>query len=92
MREVLKCDPYDPLTAASFPKAAGGRPVQDSFQDHQSQLDVGDVCNLFSLQFILQFVRAEEDRKRSHFCQDCTGLFFVCSRCQTIQLPASSKQ
>ena len=49
MREVLKCDPYDLLTAVSFPKAAGGRPVQDSFQDHQSQLDVGDVCNLFSL-------------------------------------------
>ena len=39
----------------------GGRPVQDSFQDHQSQLDVGDVCDLFSL----QFVRVEEDRKKS---------------------------
>ena len=37
----------------------GGRPVQDTFQDHQSQFDVGDVCDLFS--FILQFVRGQKE-------------------------------
>ena len=66
----------------------GGRPVQDNFQDHQSQLDVGDVCDLFSFAIYFTICWRTE---RSHFCQDCTGLFFVCSRCQTIQLPASSK-
>ena len=51
----------------------GRRPVQDNFQDHQSQLDVGDVCDLFS--FTIYFTICSRT-ERSHFCQDCTGLFF----------------
>ena len=41
----------------------GGRPVQDNFQDHQSQLDVGDVCDLFS--FTNLFFNLLEDRRKS---------------------------
>ena len=43
-------DPYDPLTAASFPKAEG---VQDNFKEQLSQLGMSVIC--FRLQFILQF-------------------------------------
>ena len=87
--EVPKCDPRSIRSTDCSVISQGGRPVQDNFQDHQSQLDVGDVCDLFS--FTIYFTICSRT-ERSHFCQDCTGLFFVCSRCQTIQLPASSKQ
>ena len=59
------CDPYnpyDPLTAASFPK------VEDLFRtafrtiSHSWMLGMYVIC--FRLQFILQFVRVEEDRKK----------------------------
>ena len=61
-REVLKCDPRSMRSIRSTDCSVisqGGRPVQDNFQDHQSQLDVGDVCDLFS--FILQFVRGQKE-------------------------------
>ena len=58
-------DPYDPLTAASFPKAEGLFRTAFRTISHNWMLGISVIC--FHLQFILQFVRAEEDRKKSFF-------------------------
>ena len=39
----------------------GGRPVQDNFQDHQSQLMLGMYVICFRLQFIIQFVQGQKE-------------------------------
>ena len=68
--EVLKCDPRSIRSMRSIRStdcsvvSQGGRPVQDNFQDHQSQLDVGGVCDLFS--FTIYFTICSRT-ERSHF-------------------------
>ena len=68
IREVLNaihdpyhpCDPYDPLTAASFPKAEGLFRTAFRTISHSWMLGMYVIC--FRLQFILQLF---EDRKKS---------------------------
>ena len=67
IREVLKCDPRSIPSMRSIRStdcsviSEGGRPVQDNFQDHQSQLDVGDVCDLFSFTIYFTIVRGQKE-------------------------------
>ena len=55
------CDPYDPLTAASFPKAEGLFRTAFRTISHSWMLGMSVIC--FRLQFLLQFVPVEKDRK-----------------------------
>ena len=57
------CDPYDPLTAASFPNADSLFRTAFRAVSHSWMLEMSVIC--FHLQFLVQFVRIEEDRKRS---------------------------
>ena len=62
MRSTIH-DPYDPLTAVSFPKAEGLFRTAFRTISHSCMLGMSMIC--FHLQFLLQFVRVEEDRKKS---------------------------
>ena len=57
------CDPYNPLTAASFPNAEGLFRTAFRTISHSWMLGMSVIC--FQQQFLSQFVPVEEDRKRS---------------------------
>ena len=53
------------------------RPVQDSFQDHQSQLDVGNVCNLFLLTISCTICFSRRGQKEAIFTKTALAYFCV---------------
>ena len=57
------CDPYNPLSAASFLKAEGRFRAPFRTISHIWMLGMYVIC--FLLQFLIQFVSIEEDRKKS---------------------------
>ena len=56
-----------------------GRPVQDSFQDHQSQLDVGNVCDLFSFTIYFTVCSSRRGQKEVIFAKTAEA-YFSCAQ------------
>ena len=57
----------------------GGIPVQDSFEDHQSQLDVGDVCDLFSFTISFTICSSRRGQKEVIFAKTAQA-YFSCAQ------------
>ena len=80
--EVLKCDARSIRSIRSTDCSVisqGRRPVQDSFQDHQSQLDVGDVCDLFSFVIYFTICSRRRGQKEVIFAKTAQA-YFSCAQ------------
>ena len=76
---MLKCDPRSIRSTNCSVISQGGRPVQDSFQDHQSQLDVGDVCDLFSFTIYFTICSSRRGQKDVIFAKTAQT-YFSCAQ------------
>ena len=68
------CDPYDPLTEASFRKAEGLFRTTFMTISHSWMLGMSVIC--FRLQFILQFVRGQKEVTFAKTAQ----AYFLCAQ------------
>ena len=60
--------------------------IQDSFQDHQSQLDVGDVCDLFSFTIYCTICSSRRGQKEVIFAKTAQA-YLSCA--QDVKLTAA---
>ena len=80
-REVLKCDPRSTIhrihaihrSTDRSVISQGGRPIQD----HQSQLDVGGVCDLFSFTIYFTICSSRRGQKEVIFAKTAQAYFCV---------------
>ena len=77
---TIHCDPYGPLSRASFPNAEGL--FRTAFMTISHSWILGMSVISFRLQFLIQFVPIEEDRRRS-FLPRLHWPIFCVLRCQT---------